>query len=64
MAKKIYGYILVLTILIANGLTIFDFVNGSKNFKFGFIISVTILVGILLFLFDKLLIKKVSVTRK
>lgn len=60
MANKIYGYIMVLTIFIANGLTIFDVVNGSKNFKFGFIISVTIFVGILLFLFDKLVKKRVK----
>lgn len=64
MAKKIYGYILILTILIANGLTLFDVVNGSKKFKFGFILSLTILVGILLFLFDKLVNKRVNVTRK
>ncbi|WP_088068050.1 hypothetical protein [Gottfriedia luciferensis] len=64
MAKKIYGYILILTILISNGLTLFDVVNGSKKFKFEFILSLTILVGILLFLFDKLVNKRVNVTRK
>lgn len=60
MTKKIYGYILMLTILIANGLTIFDVVDGSKNFKFGFITSVTIFVGILLFFFDKFVKKTVK----
>lgn len=57
MIKRIYQCILTLTILISQGITFFDVIDGSNIFKVSFVVFVTSFVAILLFLFHKFIYK-------